>query len=77
MELIHISFAGPFQIIEDLTGKKWFFEMHHYCGPIHLKKDGDPMKNQPGGNSPFWDIVQRWIAQGKVVNNGICQWEQE
>ena len=60
MELIHISFAGPFHRIKDSRGVEWYFEMHRYCGPIVLKQDGDPKINQPGPKSPFWDAFNKW-----------------
>ncbi len=75
MKLIHISFAGPFQTITDSEGEEWYFEMHRYCGPIVLRKDGDPRVNQPNSKSLFWPTVQLWIAQGKkYFSNGICEY---
>ena len=77
MSLIHISLAGPTRTITDATGKRWTFEMHHYCSPIVLNKRGDPMERQPGEHSPFWHAVTRW-AQGGYRLNGIeCIWEEE
>lgn len=75
MEIIHISYAGPFQKIIDSTGKEWFFEMHSYCGPVVLKKDGDPRLNQPNGKSEFWKVTTLWVQQGKKVKDGYCQFE--
>lgn len=74
MKVIHIAYAGPFQKIVDSTGKEWFFEMHSYCGPVVLKKDGDPMKNQPNEKSDFWEVVSRWVRQGKKVTDGYCEY---
>ncbi len=37
------------------------FEMHHYCGPIVLKKNLEPRKNQPTSErDPFWSVFGRW-----------------
>jgi hypothetical protein len=38
------------------------FEFHHYCGPIRCKKNGDPYARQPGKDSPFWGMIDRWVA---------------
>jgi len=79
--LVHISFAGPEYIILDAKRNKWRFEDHRYCGPIVIGKDGDPMAVQPPENSPFWDAVQLWYAQGKRTNDPKtgeiwCVWDK-
>lgn len=72
-EMIHICWAGPFYHIIDYDGKDWYFEMHHYCGPATLRKDGEPMKRQPGEKSPFWFVVTDWAQQGQEVDeNNYC-----
>ena len=76
MTLIHISLAGPTRIITDAKGKRWTFEMHHYCGPIALNKSGDPMERQPGERSPFWHAVTRWAQGGHRLNGTECIWEE-
>ena len=80
MNLIHISFAGPEYII--LVGpRKYRFEDHHYCGPIVIGKDGDPLDVQPPESSPFWDAVSLWYAQGKRTHDPktgeiFCVWDK-
>jgi len=74
--LIHISWAGPIQIIVDENGKEWFFEMHNYCGPILLKKNGDPRERQPSEKSIFWEIVSQWAQQGNKVVDGYCVYDR-
>ena len=33
------------------------FEMHPWCGPCPLKKNGDPKTNIPNS---FWPMFKRW-----------------
>lgn len=78
---VFIEWAGPERIILDQNGKKWKFEDHHYCGPIALDKSGDPLDVQPPENSPFWEAVNLWYAQGKRVNDPNtgeiwCVWDK-
>lgn len=62
---------GSNYYIRDPRGKVWFFEMHNMCGPSVLKKNGcDPIKNQPGAHSPFWEAIQKWCLQGAKVVKG-------
>ena len=75
MKIIHVSYAGPFHKIIDTSGKEWLFEMHNYCGPIALKKDGDPRAKQPSEKSKFWIAVTLWAQQGKKVDdNNYCKY---
>jgi hypothetical protein len=77
MKGVHLLFGGPTRTITDAKGKRWTFEMHHYCGPIVLNKSLDPMPTQPAERSPFWHAVTRW-AQGNHRLNGIdCIWEED
>lgn len=46
--------------VSDSAGRHWMFEMHHYCGPIVLRKDGQPKTQQPGNRSPFWPAYEAW-----------------
>jgi len=78
MGIIHISYAGPTRVITDAMGKRWTFEMHHYCGPIVLNRSGDPAPRQPAEKSPFWEAVTRWEQGGQKLNEvGECVWEPE
>ena len=51
------------------------FEMHRYCGPIPLRKDGEPRERIP---QAFWDSFQEWFnltdAEQKeyLVEEGGC-----
>jgi hypothetical protein len=69
--IIHISFAGP-TIKLPVGDKMEVFEMHHYCGPIKLKKDGDPSERQWGERNPFWSVFSKWMDAGqKVDEDGV------
>ena len=76
---IHISMGGNIYFISE-NSKKWMFEDHPTCGPVVLNKNGDPLNNQPGEMSKFWEIVSLWYAQGKqtkqVNNENWCIWEK-
>ena len=37
----------------------WFFEVHGYCGPWPLRKDGDPRVH---AGPRFWAMLARWDA---------------
>lgn len=63
MKIIHISFAGPVYRIR--CGKWKAFEDHHYCDPIFVGKDGDPLGIQPKETDPVWSHVNAWYQQGK------------
>lgn len=81
MQIIHIAFAGPERMILDGNGKKWRFEDHHYCGPIVLGKCGEPLAVQPPEDSPFWEAVDLWYAQGKRTSDPKtgeiwCKWDR-
>jgi len=39
----------------DSRGKLWRWELHPYCGPFFLRKDGEPLARQPGGRSRAWE----------------------
>lgn len=69
-----ILFAGPEYFIE-VGGHEYRFELHEYCGPIILNKNGDPAKGQPGERSPFWKAFEAWSKQGYRVNGKCAVWE--
>lgn len=52
---LHLCFGGPIVRIG-----RWLVEIHRYCGPIVLRKDGEPRVRQPGARSAFWDAWERW-----------------
>lgn len=53
------------------------FEMHPYCGPVVVNKDGSPKARQPGARSDFWRHIEWWIEGGRRVDgNGCCVYEE-
>lgn len=48
------------------------FEMHPYCGPNILKRNGEPLKNQP---PRFLKAASLWAKQGQRVEGGLCVWD--
>ena len=53
-------------VIVDAHGQSWRFEMHHFCGPIVLRQDGQPKTTQPGSRSAFWPAFDAWNNARKV-----------
>lgn len=43
-----------------IAGKVWRWEDHRYLGPTFLRKDGEPLKRQPGEKHPVWAEYYRW-----------------
>lgn len=70
---IHISLGGPEYDIS-VGGKIYHFEMHKWCGPVWLKKNGDPQETQP---IPFLEAASLWSQQGQKVEDGLCVWNHE
>lgn len=35
----------------------WKFEVHSYCGPWPLRKDGEPRKR---AGRKFWKMIEKW-----------------
>lgn len=52
-------------IVTDAKGRTWLFEMHRFCGPLVLRRDGSPKSRQPGSRSPFWPAFEAWQNQVK------------
>lgn len=48
--------------VVDALGRRWLFEMHHFCGPLILRQDGAPRARQPGSRSRFWPAFEAWQA---------------
>jgi hypothetical protein len=73
--LISLTPVGPFHTIKDASGRLWHFEEHHYCGPIILRKDGDPKTRQPGSRSPFWPAYYAWkkAAKAPELRKGVTE----
>lgn len=74
MKLLHISLGGPMRKIS-VGGKVIEFEMHPYCGPNILKRNGEPLKHQP---MAFLEAASLWAQQGeKIDEQGLCIWFRE
>lgn len=69
--IIHISLGGPVHQIS-VGGKIITFEMHPYCGPAALKKNGDPLTNQP---PRFLAAASLWCQQGKRIESDLCVYD--
>lgn len=64
--------GGPTYEIE-ADGRRYFFEMHPYCGPTVLNRNTHvPIVTQPGERSDFWSAVDAWDKGGRKVENGLC-----
>lgn len=62
--------VGPFILYAN--GKKYRFEDSDMFGPVVIKVNGDPTKNQPGVRSPFWDRYKLWRDQNRpLLADGI------
>lgn len=44
-------------------GREYRWEMHPYCGPSVLNKDGSERKRAPGEKHPFWKAVEDYYAK--------------
>lgn len=43
-----------------IGSRVYHWEMHWYCGPTFLRKDGEPLANQPGEHHPVWKPFYKW-----------------
>lgn len=63
-----INVGGPTKKIY-AGGRLWYFEMHHFCGPMPIhKKTGNGIE----GTKAFWEAVTLWAQQGERVNSDVC-----
>lgn len=47
---------------KDKYGKVWRWEFNKWFGPTFLKKNGEPLKNQPiAENHPAWKPFYKWL----------------
>ena len=47
-----------------VSGRKWRFEFHEYCGPLWLKADGyTPRKCQCPTSKAVWDAFELWLKE--------------
>lgn len=42
-----------------VNGKTWRWDFHHYCGPLFLRKNGEPSKYQSPPKA-VWDAFEKW-----------------
>lgn len=74
MKTICILNGGPMRRIS-VNGKVIEFEMHPYCGPTILKRNGEPLTNKP---AEFLYAASLWAQQGqKIDEKGLCIWHHE
>ena len=59
--------AGPF--IMPIAGRARRFEDSARFGPMILTKNDDPSSWQPGENHIFWDWYERWVRDGRRVED--------
>lgn len=45
---------------------RWSF--HHYMGPLFLRKNGQPLKCQPGRKHPVWPRFDKWLREWRSKN---------
>jgi len=46
-----------------VNGKRYYWDMHDYCGPLFTDKDGEPLKRQPGSRHPVWPAFNEWLKE--------------
>ena len=54
----------------DSNGKLWKFQFNPQHGPIFLRQDGEPLKNQPGEKSGAWQVFKSWHMIKKEKDDG-------
>ena len=53
--------------------KGFFFEIHKYCGPCPLKKNGDPSVAKP--SKLFWEVVSEFCRLPEAEQKKHMAWE--
>ena len=43
-----------------VKGRVWRWQFHEYGGPLFLRADGEPRKNQCPTVKAVWDAFKRW-----------------
>lgn len=66
--------CGGAEFTIQVSGVKYRFEMHPWCGPNILNRRGEPLKRQPRA---FLIAASLWAQQGQRVENGLCVWDHE
>jgi hypothetical protein len=52
---------------KDKNGKVWKWEFNSRFGPVFLKKDGQPLKNQPSEKNTIWPVFEKWHKNKKWI----------
>ena len=64
-ECSHALFYGEGK---DSKGKIWMWEFNHRFGPLFLRKDGEPLINQPKSESHLaWEAFETWDLPKQIV----------
>lgn len=68
--------VGPFVI--EVKGRSYRFEDSDRFGPSLIRKDGNPLVNQPRERSPFWEAHHLWVQQGRKTadDDQTCLYDQ-
>lgn len=68
----HIDIGGTTRYIV-VRGKKRWFEMHRWFGPIPTRKNGDYLVTD--WPKYVYDAVDIWESKGKRMDGDECVWE--
>lgn len=49
-----------------VAGRTYRWEYHEYCGPCFIRRDGEPLVNQPGEHHPVWPAFYQWLDRYKA-----------
>lgn len=61
--IIHIGFTD--KGTAKIGNRIYWWDYHPYWGPTFLRKDGEPLRRQPGPKNPVWEALEVWkIAHG-------------
>lgn len=58
-----------------VNGKVWNFEFHEFCGPMFLRKDGQPRRYIPSENHPVWNEFGKWLKKYNKARKKAKGWE--
>jgi hypothetical protein len=57
-----------------VNGRTWRWEFHEWGGPLWLRRDGEPRKNQCPHSKAVWDAFEQWhqgYKRNKPLNASI------
>jgi len=64
---------GPIYLIK-VGSEDIRFEMHHYCGPMPIRKNGKERPLAP--THACWRVVSIWAEQGSRTENNRALWDE-